>query len=1002
MTRQAGLRKIMGWLTGGLILGMSLVGSAENLSVPIGIPFKPDPPIEIDGNLGEWGQVPGAISVSDEAQVTFGKGAWQGPKDMSGTVKLAWRREYLFVAASITDDVIRQDQAGSNLWKGDHVEVYLDVKPDADPNRTVFGDGQYMIAFSPGNFQHTGDPMADTTPEAFCFRPLNAPLEGALVAASRTEDGWDIEMAIPWKSVGVTDTPGEGMPLNIEVGLSATDGNEPQQECMMTLSSARWSHSRTRLLKAVLAGADGKPPLLAGKTPIFDTLVLKGKESKTWTGSLPAVPKGKVPVLRMLARLDMSKVAGYCPALRVWFNGQALSGSRLFNQPVRVKVRNGKIYSTVSGERMSVCYAPNYTSPNTDPYYGLYGKNASLWQFDLSGLVRDKDNTVTVQRDTADSVTNPLVLSNVEIVFRQPPPPPRKKAGPPTGPLPVIEPRQDFETDFTVRELPDAAFEVICDGETFRVNSKFSTPEGKWVRGSNTSFKFERKIIQKLEAVIIQDTFTNLTGKPLPLMHRHEVVLAGTRRGLWINGLERRGSKISSSAPSNPTTYATTDRHGMGLLPLDDVFRVHITNYAFADAAGIADNNLVLRPGAKYTAEWAVIPTTKPDYWRFINSARRLVGANFPIPWLFAFLRNGPHTDSWSDDKVRDFLTYKDATMVCASLGYPRYKGRIPQGTAFQFIPHDSYRKSFARWRKLHPNACYVVYFHCYIDVRDEAPELYRDSRVLRPDGKQGDYGKSIYKLFFPTETNTYGAAIKKNVDIILDEIGADGVYWDEHEYSRMHYHYGKPWDGCSGDIDPRTMQVKRLKSSVTLLTAPWRLKLAKYIQSRGPLFGNGVPYTRAMAALHFPCFVETGSITNCTQAHLYSPVALGDHLTERSEEDAYRDMLAALDYGCIYCWYNDLLVVPTHHHLTRYMYPATPLELHAGYFIGEKRIITRKSGLYGWGDASKHEVHVFDDSGREVKNFKAPLVTRDGKTYTELRIGEDWSAAIIRQAADR
>jgi len=43
--------------------------------------------------------------------------------------------------------------------------------------------------------------------------------------------------------------------------------------------------------------------------------------------------------------------------------------------------------------------------------------------------------------------------------------------------------------------------------------------------------------------------------------------------------------------------------------------------------------------------------------------------------------------------------------------------------------------------------------------------------------------------------------------------------------------------------------------------------------------------------------------------------------------------------------------------------------------------------------------VHVFDADGREVPDFSAPLRTVDGKTYTELRLAEDWSAAIIRHA---
>ena len=115
-------------------------------------------------------------------------------------------------------------------------------------------------------------------------------------------------------------------------------------------------------------------------------------------------------------------------------------------------------------------------------------------------------------------------------------------------------------------------------------------------------------------------------------------------------------------------------------------------------------------------------------------------------------------------------------------------------------------------------------------------------------------------------------------------------------------------------------------------------------------------------------------------------------------DSDDTRVMLAALDFGCVYHWYNDLTVRPTHPHLVQYMYPITPVELHAGYIIGKERIITKTSGMFGWNDASTHEVHVFDDTGREVEGFDAPQLREDGVTWTELRIAEDWSAVIVKK----
>lgn len=83
---------------------------------------------------------------------------------------------------------------------------------------------------------------------------------------------------------------------------------------------------------------------------------------------------------------------------------------------------------------------------------------------------------------------------------------------------------------------------------------------------------------------------------------------------------------------------------------------------------------------------------------------------------------------------------------------------------------------------------------------------------------------------------------------------------------------------------------------------------------------------------------------------------------------------------------------------LATYMFPFTPLELHEGYVIGTERIVTKTSGLFGWGDSSQHAVRVFNDKGEEVPDFKAPLVRHWFKAYTELRIPEGWNAVIVRR----
>ena len=746
-------------------------------------------------------------------------------------------------------------------------------------------------------------------------------------------------------------------------------------------------------------GAEANSPAVPQTDQIFKELNLKVGEKQGVKVVATKPPAGKEAVLSFKARLDTPKAAGLTQALKLTLNGSALDGTRFVDKPLRGAAASGRIHSLVAGERFVVFYAPDYTSADKSPY-GMEGVKSCEFKLRVTDLLREGENELIVANAADPRVKAPLVVAEGMLsigeaaVMRVAKP----KAGPPAGPLPFIAPVSEPKVNYAVRELPELKLEIDGESGQFSVESEFSTPDGKWVRGSNPLFRHSRSVERRSEAIIVRDTFVNLTGENLPLMQQHRGMASGGVKKIWLAGLSPSSLSGKVAEPANPTSFGATAAAGFGLLPLNDEFQVHAANGAADGVLSLADRQFVLRPGASYTAEWAIVLTARPDYFDFVNAVRRLRGSNFTIKDCFAFLRAAPQTERWTDQQFSDFVRFKSANLVCASIMYPLYRGAYPHGTAFQLVAHDNFQRYTDRVRRLLPGVRSSVYFHCYIDAAEDSPARFPDARVLKADGTQADYGEEVYKIFFPTAENAYGKAVARNVDIILDEIRADGVYWDEMEYSAFEYHYGDPWDGCSADIDARTHKVSRLKSSVTLITQPWRVALAKKIMQRGPLIANGQPHTRTMAALKFARFVETGSPSHCARAQLHSPIALGDHLTERSELDAYRMMLTALDYGCLYHWYSDLNVIPTYPTLTQYMYPITPLELHQGCVIGQERIITRRSGLFGWGDKSQHEVRVFDEQGREVPEFKAPTVERDGQTFSEIRIGEDWSAVIVRQ----
>lgn len=974
-----------------LFAATGLLSAAETFPIPL----RPDPPPALDGQLDEWRDAPGALVLDRREQVTHGGTAWKSPADLSARVWLAWRGDGLYLAAEVTDDQSRQSGRGAEIFKGDNVQLFLDLAPEEELTRDGFGPHQFQLAFSAGNFRRTGDAFSDLPAEAHCYKPEGRAVTAIRVASAQTPTGWNVEALVPWEFLGVK-AAAAGRPLRFEVAVSDTDGTEAKQEKWMTSSPERWFIGRARLQAAALAQADGKIPITARATTVFTHLTLAPGAKQTFKFAAAKLPSGQEAVLALKARMDALKVSGYTPALHLTFNGQALDGTRLVNKPLKATAADGRTHSLVAGERFATFYSPNFTAADGSSY-GMAGVKSGEFELRVTDLLREGENELIVANRAAPSVKVALIAADGRIAVGAPAAT-KLKAGPPTGPLDVFAPVAGHKVNYTATERPDARLEIELAGEKFTIESEFSTPDGKWVRASNAGFRHTRKIERRDEAIVVFDTFENLTDENLPLMQRHRALAASGLQRIWLGGLSPAALNGTAVDAQNPSVFGVTERCGLGLLPLNDEFQVHVRQEAAAGVLALSDGQFVLRPRASYTAEWALVPVARPDYFDFVNATRRLLDVNFTIQESFAFLRAGPFTEKWSDQQFADFIRFKSANFVCASINYPLYQGTATHGTSFQRVQHDSYRRWVERVQRLAPGVRTSVYFHCFLDTVEDSPAKFAAARVLRADGAQADYGKPVDKIFFPTEQNGFGGAVARNVEVILDEIRADGVYWDEMEYSAYAYHYGDPWDGCSADIDARTHRITRLKASVTLVSQPWRLAMAKKIMARGPLLANGQPRTRTMARLKFPRFVETGSASNCVHAQLHSPIALGDHLGERTEADAYHGMLAALDYGCLYHWYSDAQVIPTHPTLTQFMYPATPVELHEGYLIARERILTKRSGFFGWNDRSVHEVHVFNDEGREVIAFKAPTVLREGKAFTELRLAEGWSAAIVRK----
>jgi len=988
-----------------LFAGLASLARSEEYHV---IPFKVDPPIQVDAYLDDWAGVPNPLVLNRAEQVTYTPESWSGPGDLSAVIRLAWRRGGLFIAAEVTDDIVNQPYRARDIWKGDHVNLWVDMTPGQDPERRMFGAGQFHVVFSPGNLGGVTGREKRTPPEIYVYRPEGLKQEGGEIAARRTETGYVIEAFLPWSRVGL-----EGVSMhddaNFEVAVSEADGSPARQESLMTFGTAPWVYSRGRLTPVVFGDGNGRgnPPVRG--MPIAGRFEVPPGESHSLTFTAGHLPEGKEPYVYFKARFHASSVTGVRErSLYVEVNGRRVTGDRVSNRRQRSRFFEGSVATFVAEDGgIGLYYANGWEAPKRSARYALmdYGPGCE-YEFSLAGLLRPGENELRfINAAKAEEGRSHVALVEaveLRVKSRAVQPPPPKPA--PEGPLPVIEPQGEFPRTWSrLRWCRDeVAFTV--NGERFVVRSRFSAPDGKWHRGSNSFYRHSRKVVRHAEAIEVRDTFRNVSGEHVPIIQEHACDFGDRLKGVWLGGYAQKGLAGRIADPANPSAFGVAEKSGVGLFPHNDEFLVHAEMSAGDGAIRVADRSFVLERGAEYTSVIMIVPVPRPDFWAFVNQARRVRDVNFPLRWCSAFISQPWPIYYWSDELFRQFIECKSANFVVLSNNLTRVNGRYPRCTEMYNADLTAYYDFMKKFRRLYPDGSVKVghYYHCFLDTTPENEERFARYRALDEQGRHIDYGgrHSYMKVYIPTlDAGGWGEEIAKWVDLILDDFKCDGIFWDEFTRSRAAYVYNY-WDRCSADIDPKTFRVRKLKGSVALLSLPFRYRLVRRILDGGrPFIINGAPATRTMVEQKFMAFTETGSITNCRKMLLHSPVALGDHLTERSEEDTYHDMLRALDHGCLYAWYT-VRIFPTHKTLTEYMYPFTPIELHEGYVIGEERILTNRSGLFGWGDESDFEAHVFDREGRETHDFTPRKVVRGGKSYAEVRIPEGYAVAIVRRQA--
>ncbi len=160
--------------------------------------FRLGTPPTIDGQLADWTNA----SITASQYQVFSRSGWDGSADIQADWQVGWDASYLYVAVQVTDDRHYQPYTGRFSFRGDSIELQLDLNRRGDFGQYLSYD-DFQIILSPGDF-------GSRAPEAYRFRGndigqmVDATGHQISVAAVQTGDGYNLEARIPWSDLGTT------------------------------------------------------------------------------------------------------------------------------------------------------------------------------------------------------------------------------------------------------------------------------------------------------------------------------------------------------------------------------------------------------------------------------------------------------------------------------------------------------------------------------------------------------------------------------------------------------------------------------------------------------------------------------------------------------------------------------------------------------------------------------------------------------------------------------
>ncbi len=778
-------------------------------------------------------------------------------------------------------------------------------------------------------------------------------------------------------------------------------------------------------------------PLLAVCVSATDITVIP-EETRLAPGETRGFDFGTLPqkdttlLLDVTSRLDAQGFGGSMYFLKITLNGRVVNSaksrtfSRLVNRPVVSPIAPNLSYSWFGNNSWRILYAPDFDGALKMKHFTGNPYQLVLDVTDLTNPMSENRLEITNMANAhtvkASRTKGELVIQSL-IVRTKPGASPAmvedtadrnviNQGTPGAGPL-----------AYQGRLMPGGGFIIHAAGQEFAFATAVSYPNAglnrlvpaptpdasgqkEWTVRADDSraeatgpdYRLRRTLRFTSRHIEVADEITNLhPDQKLGLLVRHEVSLKNKTASIRLAGNPDPAINEYHSN-GNPSVYVAMPKAGLGLgmVVEDDVFRNQVTLFCDNDAAtaGLRTDMLCLPAGGSYTLRWSLYPVASADYFDFINLVRANWDANYTVEGPWTFFSPDTVLATSVEDLRRQFqrLGIRYACYCGGWVDAKHDRKKIGFGTGVMEPYWADFRRRLreaaAKIREAAPGCKVLVYYDSQRDTADGSHERFSDSWLTDARGYQlsTDWSR-VYSLTWSvvaTLTNRFGHAMLDVADRYLDEIGADGLYWDEMEATG----YGVPLithaipDGYSCILNRKTYTVDHEIGITTLLGEDHRLAVIDRVRAKGgTLMGNSPCATRKLLAKKPQRMVEIQhNDTWACEGHLNSPLGYA------SSRMDFGNWVRALNMAT--------LLVGTRynyeHEISPFVFPFTPIELHAGYLLGRERIIATHSGHYGWpGEPCLVQVRHFNKDGRLTgRDFKT-IIGREARTTVELAEGE-------------